>query len=133
LDEIGTYLKEIGVEDGQWGFYDGSGLSRLGLVTPATVSKVLLGMWGRPDRDIWVASLPVGGVDGTLEKRFDKAEAAARIHAKTGSLTHVAALSGYAFRPDGKTWIFSMMVNNFNAEARTVRAVMDEVALAFLQ
>lgn len=133
LTEIGEYLKEIGVEEGQWGFYDASGMSRLGLVTPATVSKVLLGMWSRPDKDVWVASLPVGGVDGTLEKRFDKAEAAQRIHAKTGSLSHVAALSGYAMRPDGKTYVFSMMVNNFNVEAKTIRAVMDKVALAFLE
>ena len=72
-------------------------------------------------------------MDGTLEKRFDKAEAASRIHAKTGSLSHVAALSGYAMRPDGKTYVFSMLVNNFNAEAKAIRAVMDKVALALLE
>lgn len=132
LKQIAAYLRDIGVEEGQWNFEDASGLSRLTLITPTTVSKVLAGMYATPVRDLWIATLPIGGFDGTLEKRFEKAEPAQRIHAKTGSLSHVAALSGYAIRPDGKTYVFSMMVNNFNAETKLIRATMDKVALAFL-
>ncbi len=132
LAEIAAFLKEIGVEEGQWNFSDASGLSRLGLVTPTTVSKVLAAMYPTPLRDVWMETLPVGGYDGTLEKRFDKAEPARRIRAKTGSLSHVAALSGYVQRPDGKTYIFSMLVNNFNVEPKRIRGVMDKVALALL-
>ncbi|MDZ4802967.1 MAG: D-alanyl-D-alanine carboxypeptidase/D-alanyl-D-alanine-endopeptidase [Bryobacteraceae bacterium] len=133
LKMIAAYLKEIGVEEGQWNFEDASGMSRLGLVTPATVSKLLQAMYAHPLYDLWLTTLPIGGFDGTLEKRFDKLELAQRIHAKTGSLSHVAALSGYALRPDGKTYIFSILVNNFQAEAKVIRATMDKVALAFLE
>lgn len=138
LLEIDAYLKEIGVEEEQWNFEDASGLSRLTLVTPKTVLKVLLTMWKIPVlRGVWVDSLPVGGLDGTLETRFQLpgraiAAKAARIHAKTGSLSHVSALSGYAERRDGRTLAFSILVNNYNAGNSILRPVIDRVALALL-
>ena len=46
----------------------------------------------------WVSLLPVGGEDGTLSPRFGHGPAAGKIHAKTGTLSHVSALSGYAER-----------------------------------
>ncbi len=133
LEMIGEYLKELGVEDKQWNFEDASGLSRLTLVTPKTVSIVLASMYKTPLKDQWMATLPTGGVDGTLEKRFKKNPAGARIHAKTGSLSHVSGLSGYAVREDGKTLVFAMQVNNYNAPVAVIRGLMDQVALALLQ
>jgi putative FmdB family regulatory protein len=71
---------------------DGSGLSRLDLVTPAAVVKLLHYMYASGERENWISMLPVGGVDGTLATRFTEGPAAGRIHAKTGSLSHVSAL-----------------------------------------
>ena len=79
--------------------YDGSGLSRYNLVSPEALVKVL--GWLQ-DNTIYLESLPVGSVDGTLSKRLDK-----RVRAKTGSLQGVRALSGYA---DGEC--FSIIVNH---------------------
>lgn len=53
--------------------------------------------------------LPVAGVDGTLEKRLCGTEAEGRIRAKTGTVTGVSTLAGYALRPDGRTLTFAIM------------------------
>ena len=61
------------------------------LVTPAALVKVL--RWARTQP--WYAqfydTLPVGGVDGSLAKRYGGTPSVGRVHAKTGSLTQVAA------------------------------------------
>jgi D-alanyl-D-alanine carboxypeptidase/D-alanyl-D-alanine-endopeptidase (penicillin-binding protein 4) len=68
----------------------------------SAVVKLLRYMYDSPARDNWISLLPVGGQDGTLRWRF--AENASRVHAKTGSLSHVSTLSGYAQRSEGN-WV----------------------------
>jgi D-alanyl-D-alanine carboxypeptidase/D-alanyl-D-alanine-endopeptidase (penicillin-binding protein 4) len=89
-------------------------------------------MWQRPERDVWLESLPIGGVDGTLQHRFSNIEGAERVHAKTGSIGHVNALSGYIeTRQHG--WIaFSVMVNATTAPDSDVRAFIDHLCAIFL-
>lgn len=128
LDELKLFLAEAGIATKQYDFEDGSGLSRMTLVTPAVVSRLLMYMYASKYRDAWVSLLPVAGEDGTLKKRFRKAGTGA-IHAKTGSLSHVAALSGYMLPVSGKAYAFSILVNNFNGPASGVRVVLDKIAV----
>jgi len=79
--------------------YDGSGLSRYNLVSPEAIVRVLEIL---QDKRVFLESLPVGSVDGTLSKRLND-----RVRAKTGSLQGVRALSGYA---GGEC--FSIIVNH---------------------
>jgi serine-type D-Ala-D-Ala carboxypeptidase/endopeptidase (penicillin-binding protein 4) len=124
LEEMKAFLDEVGVDHDAYSLHDGSGLSRLNLVTPATVVKLLRYMRGR---EHWVSLLPVGGEDGTLSSRFGDSPAAGRIHAKTGTLSHVSALSGYAERRDGAVRVFSIIVNNYNGNSSEIRGVMDKI------
>jgi D-alanyl-D-alanine carboxypeptidase/D-alanyl-D-alanine-endopeptidase (penicillin-binding protein 4) len=126
-EEMRTFLGEVGVEGGGYNLVDGSGLSRLDLVTPSAVVKLLSYMYHSPARENWISLLPVGGQDGTLGTRFTERTAAGRIHAKTGSLSHVSALSGYAERSRGGWVAFSILVNNYNGPASDIRAVMDRI------
>jgi len=124
--EMKTFLDEIGIDPDAVILNDGSGLSRMNLVTPTAVTMLLRHMYASPLRDQWVSLLPVGGEDGTLDKRFVNTPLAGRVHAKTGSVAHVSALSGYIERPGG--WLaFSILVNNFGGQAGDIRKVMDEV------
>jgi len=85
-------------------------------------------MYASPERQAWISLLPIGGQDGTLANRFaNGAAAAGKIHAKTGSLSHVSALSGYIERPRGRWLAFSILVNNYNARAADIRGVMDQI------
>ena len=132
-EELKTFLGEAGIHPGAYSLVDGSGLSRLNLVTPAAVVKLLRYMFHSSARVNWISLLPVGGVDGTLGTRFTGTAAAGRIHAKTGSLAHVSALSGYLERPDGRWVAFSVLVNNFNAPNAEVRAVMDRICTLIME
>lgn len=132
LEELTSFLAEIGIEETEHHFEDASGLSRLNLVTPAAVSALLLYMYNSPHREVWTKTLPIGGEDGTLEVRFTRARSGNRIRAKTGSISHVSALSGYALRRGGRTLVFSILANNYNSGHVSVRRVMDRIALALL-
>lgn len=133
LKELEAFLTGIGVEEKQYRFEDASGLSRLTLVTPLTVAKLLVHAYNTPHREVWLSSLPIGGADGTLSLRFDRQSRSSSIRAKTGSISHVSSLSGYAFRDDGRVYAFSILANNYNSEHTPVRRVIDRIALALLE
>jgi len=132
LEELQAFLGEAGVGPEGYGIHDGSGLARVNLVTPHTVVELLRYVYDGPQRENFISILPVGGQDGTLGTRFAGILAASRIHAKTGSLSHVAALSGYAQRAKGDWVAFSILVNNFNGPAGEVRGVMDRICSLLL-
>jgi D-alanyl-D-alanine carboxypeptidase/D-alanyl-D-alanine-endopeptidase (penicillin-binding protein 4) len=127
IEEMKIFLDELGIERSQYNLVDGSGLARLNLLTPASVMTLLRYMYGSPWREAWIGLLPVAGEDGTLSARFGNSPAKGRIFAKTGSLSHVSTLSGYALRADGGWSAFSILVNNYNASSGEVRGVMDRI------
>src|SRR5208283_2210964 len=133
IAEEQAFLDELGVDRRSYTFADGSGLSRLDLVAPAAVVRLLEHMYRSAARDVWIGLLPVSGQDGTLHARFTGTAAAGRIFAKTGTLSHVAALSGYARRKNGRMLAFSIMVNNYNGPAADVRAAIDRVCALMLE
>jgi D-alanyl-D-alanine carboxypeptidase/D-alanyl-D-alanine-endopeptidase (penicillin-binding protein 4) len=78
----------------------------------------------------FVSSLPIGGTDGTLSKRAERA--GPELRAKTGLLTRVTALSGIARRGDGRTLAFSILVNGFRGGADEAMAALDAFAAALV-
>jgi D-alanyl-D-alanine carboxypeptidase/D-alanyl-D-alanine-endopeptidase (penicillin-binding protein 4) len=133
IAEEQAFLDEVGIDRASYAFADGSGLSRLDLVTPAAVVRLLAHMYHSAARDAWLSLLPVAGQDGTLHARFADTPVAGRIFAKTGSLSHVAALSGYARRRNGEMLAFSILVNNYNGPAADLRAAIDRVCALILE
>lgn len=133
IAEEQVFLDELAIDRGSYTFADGSGLSRLDLVTPTAVVRLLAHMYHSKARDAWVSLLPVAGQDGTLHARFADSAAAGRIFAKTGSLSHVAALSGYARRRNGKMLAFSILVNNYNGPVAELRAAIDRVCMLMVE
>ena len=129
-EEMTGFLAEAGVAKNGFHFEDGSGLSRLTLLTPQTAVKLLTFMHKSKNAEAYAQTLPIGGEDGTLDSRFGGAGAVGKVRAKTGSLTHVSALSGYADSPTKGRIAFSVLVNNFNAPTSEIRQVMDKIVLA---
>ncbi len=134
VNERQAFLDSIGITPNGTGFAlaDGSGLARQDLTTPDSTVALLRYMWQRPDRDLWLATLPVGGVDGTLQHRFQNIAGAERIHAKTGSLSHVNALSGYLETRHHRWLVFSIMVNGTSEHNSDVHDFIDQLCAAFL-
>jgi D-alanyl-D-alanine carboxypeptidase/D-alanyl-D-alanine-endopeptidase (penicillin-binding protein 4) len=133
LEELKAFLTEAAVEPETYDLTDASGLSRLNLATPAAIVDLLRYMYASPARESWISLLPVAGREGTLSDRFTGGAAAGRIYAKTGTLTHVHAMSGYAKRADGKWLAFSILVNNAYGPAADIRGVMDRICTLMVE
>jgi D-alanyl-D-alanine carboxypeptidase/D-alanyl-D-alanine-endopeptidase (penicillin-binding protein 4) len=109
---------------------DGSGLSRYDYVTAGTLATILDRMHREPrHRQPWLDALAVGGVDGTLERRFKGTVASGRLRAKTGSLSNVRALCGYVPAASGESLIFVVVLNHVTATSRELNAVTDGIVL----
>lgn len=100
---------------------DGSGLDRS---DRATCGLLLVALTAGKHPAELAAGLPVAGKDGTLFDRFKNNPAAGRLRAKTGSLTGVAALSGFVDQLS-----FSMVANELPRDA-VGRALQEQVGAA---
>jgi D-alanyl-D-alanine carboxypeptidase/D-alanyl-D-alanine-endopeptidase (penicillin-binding protein 4) len=127
------FFKTAGIADGDVVLPDGSGLSRRDLVTPRAIVQMLNYAATQPWGDLYRSSLPVAGEDGTLSDRMKDTPAAGRIFAKTGTIEHVVALSGYATTTRGAHLIFSILANNNDLHAQTADAVLDAIAVAMVE
>jgi serine-type D-Ala-D-Ala carboxypeptidase/endopeptidase (penicillin-binding protein 4) len=112
---------------------DASGLSRHDLITPRAVVALLNYAQGQPWFAPYYASLPVAGVDGTLETQMKNTVAAGRIHAKTGSVEHVRTRSGFADTPAGRRLIFSMLSNNQGGKNHEAADALDALCIAMIE
>lgn len=134
LHEMYSMIAKTGAQAGCCYFQDGSGLSRQTLVTPQAATKLLTYMHRSEHRAAWISLLPIGGIDGSLSKRFEgEEENAKRIRAKTGSLAHVSALSGYVWSKTYGEVAFSVLFNHYNGESSDARNVIDKIALVLAE
>ena len=81
----------------------------------------------------YYASLPVAGVDGTLENNLRTTIAAGRIHAKTGSVEHVRTRSGFAETPGGRQLVFSFLSNNQSGKNHEASDALDALCVAMIE
>jgi serine-type D-Ala-D-Ala carboxypeptidase/endopeptidase (penicillin-binding protein 4) len=123
------YLREIEALDPGTRISNGSGLFDANRVSAHTLVKILLHSYKDPALSrVFVDQLAVGGVDGTLKHRFLPFKKQRSIHAKTGTLDNVIALSGYAFRPDGSSPVaFALIVSGITGKHAEVRKRIDEI------
>jgi D-alanyl-D-alanine carboxypeptidase/D-alanyl-D-alanine-endopeptidase (penicillin-binding protein 4) len=112
---------------------DGSGLSRHDLVTPRALVALLLYAQKQPWFPAYYDSLPVAGVDGTLEDRMKNSIATGRVHAKTGSVEHVRTRSGYAELPSGRKLVFSFLSNNMGSKSHEATDALDALSIAMIE
>jgi serine-type D-Ala-D-Ala carboxypeptidase/endopeptidase (penicillin-binding protein 4) len=129
----GDFLKTAGIADGDVVQEDGSGLSPGDLVTPRALGNLLLWVSRQSWAGDYVATLPIAGVDGTLESRMKNSKATGRIFAKTGSLEHAHTISGYATTVRGERLVFSIMDGNDAEKARDATAVIDALCVAMVE
>lgn len=131
---VRQFMVNAGVDDNDFYFYDGSGMSMDDRIAPRAITKLLAyaarQQWGQA----WRESLPIAGVDGTLSGRFKNSPLKGRMWAKTGTLNESSALSGYMTTGSGKTLAFSIMVNGHrpgsNAELEAIDRIADAIAAA---
>ena len=127
---VRQFLVSAGIDDGDFFFYDGSGMSADDRVAPRAFTHLLAyaakQSWGQAWRD----TLPIAGVDGTLGNRFKNSPLKGKLWAKTGTLNETNALSGYLTTATGKMLAFSIMVNGHRPESNAEVQAIDRIAEA---
>ena len=118
-----AFLRKNKIDTDGIAVVDGSGLSRDNRVTARMVSDVYRVMWRHKEMETFFDSLTIGGVDGTIGKRFDDLKG--RVHAKTGYIGGVRSLSGYVRNDAGKWLIFSIIYNGFSGSAGPYEDMQD--------
>jgi D-alanyl-D-alanine carboxypeptidase/D-alanyl-D-alanine-endopeptidase (penicillin-binding protein 4) len=90
---------------------DGSGLSRLDFVTPETFARAFIAAaQSSTTAQAFADSLPIAATDGTLGGRLAKVKG--KVIAKTGTITFVNSLAGYAATDNGEVFAFAVITNN---------------------
>ncbi|HEX9656937.1 MAG TPA: D-alanyl-D-alanine carboxypeptidase/D-alanyl-D-alanine-endopeptidase [Bacteroidota bacterium] len=127
---VRTFLQSIGVDTNKIIVADGSGLSRYNLTSANTILALLQAMFTNPECfEEFYNSLPIAGVDGTLDYRMKGTTAEGNLRAKTGTISGASALSGYVHSGDGEPLAFSILTQHYPVGARAYRKVQDAIAV----
>jgi D-alanyl-D-alanine carboxypeptidase/D-alanyl-D-alanine-endopeptidase (penicillin-binding protein 4) len=121
---IRLWLSRAGITTQNIALHDGSGLSRLDLVTPESTARLLIAISQTTSSQVFWESLPISGRDGTLGGRLKTLTN--RVSAKTGSLTYDHSLSGYVTASNSQILAFSVMCNDQTGRISSTR-VIDQI------
>jgi D-alanyl-D-alanine carboxypeptidase/D-alanyl-D-alanine-endopeptidase (penicillin-binding protein 4) len=105
---------------------DGSGLSRLNFVSPESFAKAFIAAARTPSAQSFTDSLPIAATDGTLGGRMPAARG--QVLAKTGTISFVNSLAGYARNRSGEVLTFAIVVNSETHKQGAV-GIIDRIVL----
>lgn len=130
---VNQYVEGLKLSKESYELYNPSGLTRDNKITARFMIKILESIHN--DFKIFpefVTSLPIAGIDGTLKKRM-KGEAGERwVRAKTGYLTNVVSLAGYAGLKDGQVYQFAFIFNGKTDETK-IKNTFDKILNILLE
>lgn len=126
---VTKWLEKNGLSDKGVVIKNGSGLFDSNRTTAHSMSRLLRHAWQDPVlKNEFVAQLAIGGVDGTLHKRFAATRVHRAVRAKTGTLEDAIALSGYVLGPPGKSTIaFAILFNKVSGRGSNARSAADKL------
>ncbi len=119
---VKEFLHSLGLRKG-FNIVDGSGLSPLNQLSPYVLAEVLRYAHNNsPIGPEFMSSLSVGGIDGTLRKRFKEPDVVRKVRAKTGYLNNISCISGYVFTDSGDVLAVSILTNGISGwRAKTIQ------------
>jgi len=121
------FCRQIGMDVTALKIVDGSGLSRLNFISPSNLVVLLAYMYGHKHASVYIDSLPVAGVDGTLRNRMKGTAAEKNVRAKTGYVSRVSSLSGYVNTRSGEALAFAILMNNHLCTNSAATAVQNAI------
>ena len=121
-EAVGDWLRKRGLNFPELRIENGSGLSRYARISAKHVSDLLMDAYRSPYRDLFMRSLSIAGVDGTMKRRLRSTPVSGRGFFKTGTLKNVRGVAGYVKAADGKTYVVSILHNDPKASSRGKRS-----------
>ncbi len=130
ISVVRRFLGDAGIDTNKIVIADGSGLSRYDLTSTRTVAALLATMYRSTEHfPTFYNSLPSAGIDGTLSGRMRGTAAQGNLHAKTGTLTGVTALSGYVRTAEGELLAVSLLMQSYPEGAGRYRRAQDNIGV----
>lgn len=129
IDAQAEIFRDMGINTDGLKIVDGSGLSRMNLVSPRNFVTLLNYIFKSKHFVPFYNSLPIAGIDGTLGTRMKNTRAEGKVRAKTGFLESIRSLSGYTYTGDNEPVAFSIIGNNFNVPVKLAENLQDLVCL----
>lgn len=127
VDAVNDFMKTaLGFSPDKYKIADGSGVSLYNYVSPKLLLEYL--KYAYYHREVFLPfyeSLPIAGVDGTLQHRMKQTKAQGNVHAKTGSVTGVSSLAGYVKAANGHQLAF-VIINQNVLKLSRARAFQDK-------
>lgn len=126
---IDSLMIKLGYNPKTFVFADGSGLSHYNLINASLLIDLLKYFYiSEPELySLLYQSLPVAGIDGTLEKRMRYGKAYNNVRAKTGTISGVSTLSGYLKNSSSNMLAFSIFIQNYSGSAKLARSIQDKI------
>ncbi len=123
---MAAFMKRAGVPENQYQFDDCCGLSKQNSITADALTRTLAYDFFSRHRQIFLNSLSVAGVDGTLDDRFRGSDLRGRVFAKSGFVEGVSALSGYFKAKDENWYAFSILMNGIPPKSNSTYKLLQE-------
>ena len=131
---VRQFMVNAGVVDDEFFLYDGSGMSADDRIAPRALTTLLTYAARQHWGEEWRATLPVGGMDGTLANRFRNTPVAGHLWAKTGTLSESTGLAGYLTAASGQRVAFAILVNGRRpgneAEMHAIDRIVEAISAA---
>ncbi len=126
--------ENMGLDSKRYTLVNPSGLSRHNLMRARDLAEILV----QANRNFpyfaeFLSALPIAGNDGTLKKRMLNSAATGWVRAKTGSMSGIVSLAGYAGRKNGEVKAFAFVFNGKADQGDTVRHLFDALATELAQ
>lgn len=133
VDIIRSELQKLDLDKNDFLIFNPSGLTQDNRLS-AHAGNVILSAMKNDFRtySLILESLPISGIDGTLKKRMKNTNAEGWVRGKTGYLSGVVSLAGYAGRKNGDVFTYTMLYNGPRDEA-IVREAFDQVLISLLK
>lgn len=124
-------LSGFGIDGSNIVVKDASGLSRDNRVSAHQIAQLLLRIKSDKKFEPLLGGLPVGGISGTLRKRFIETapDAVGLVRAKTGTLNGTANLAGYVEAGD-REYAFVIIADRLSksgASSKSARDLVDRI------
>lgn len=113
---VQRWFGQLGIPSQGLQLENGSGLSRAERISAQQLGRMLVHAYGSAVMPELLASLPVAGVDGTMQKRVAGLGVTGHAHIKTGGLEGVRNIAGYVLAASGRRYAVVCFVNHRDAK-----------------
>ncbi|MBX2814375.1 MAG: D-alanyl-D-alanine carboxypeptidase/D-alanyl-D-alanine-endopeptidase [Saprospiraceae bacterium] len=125
--DLTTFWNQRGVSTGGVYFDDFSGLSKNNTVTAAFMQEVLKVVYQDPALyKLIKPGLSIAGKSGTMRNMLRTSDARGKVFGKSGSISGVRGYIGYMETPEGETWAFTLLSQNFTGSSRKMSKLFEQ-------